>query len=384
MGLDQELPVLQERVQGAREQLRTLHQASKPAIERLATAVATVTDSWSGSCAGYHGRLYYRNFERPPLEEAFSIEWGALHGLPDGWEERTADEVLTAIETLAGAKISEVEQGANGIAPELESLQQDLAVTLAPIRRVPMLSAETKRLDALEQMPLRVRLNEYVKANLPGIRTRDTEAALQGFTIPAHLYYDGQIAEAKSVFEKGLEFLQAADRLVRQARAQLQFTTGRPVSRGEGLARVIKLCKRFPLIVGQLQNRQRNRAAFEVKDEYDVQDLFHALLLLDFDDVRREEHAPSHAGSAPSIDFLLKAEQIVIETKMTRGSLTAKVLGDELLADIGRYAEHPNAKKLVCFVYDPRQQLVNPRGLEGDLMKHSRDDLEVVVIIAPR
>jgi REase_DpnII-MboI len=52
-----------------------------------------------------------------------------------------------------------------------------------------------------------------------------------------------------------------------------------------------------------------------MKDEYDVQDSLHALLKLHFDDVRREEWTPSYAGSQSRMDFLLKREKIVVETK---------------------------------------------------------------------
>ena len=150
------------------------------------------------------------------------------------------------------------------------------------------------------------------------------------------------------------------------------------------LARVIQLCERFHRVALRLRSRHDGRTPFEIKDEYDVQDLLDALLQTDFDDVRREERSPSHAGSSPAIDFLLKAEQLGIEAKMARPSMSAKTLGDELLADVGRYAEHPDCRTLVCFVYDPEARLKNPRGLERDLEKHSREGLRVVAIIAPR
>jgi DNA-binding sugar fermentation-stimulating protein len=58
-----------------------------------------------------------------------------------------------------------------------------------------------------------------------------------------------------------------------------------------------------------------NRNTIEIEDEYDVQDLFHALLKLYFDDIRPEEYTPSYGGSASRVDFLLKDEQIIIEIK---------------------------------------------------------------------
>ena len=69
--------------------------------------------------------------------------------------------------------------------------------------------------------------------------------------------------------------------------------------------RIVAQCRRFPLFVDRLQNRQRSRNPVCVDDEYDVQDLLHAILKLHFDDVRPEEVTPSYAGSASRVDFYL-------------------------------------------------------------------------------
>lgn len=103
---------------------------------------------------------------------------------------------------------------------------------------------------------------------------------------------------------------------------------------------------RFNLVANQLKRRHGNRATIKISDEYDVQDLLHALLKLHFDDVRAEEYVPSYAGGASRIDFLLKDEKIAIEVKMTRDNLKDKEIGEELVTDITRYKEHPDCKTL--------------------------------------
>ena len=85
-----------------------------------------------------------------------------------------------------------------------------------------------------------------------------------------------------------------------------------------------------------------------MKDEYDVQDLLHALLRIFFKDIRPEEWVPSYAGSSSRMDFLLHQEEIVIEVKMTRDGLKQKELVDQLLIDIARYEKHPGCKTLIC------------------------------------
>lgn len=140
---------------------------------------------------------------------------------------------------------------------------------------------------------------------------------------------------------------------------------------------------RFNIVATQLQRRYNNRKTIEIENEYDVQDLLHALLRLHFDDVRPEEPTPSSAGGSSRIDFFLKEEEIAIEVKMTRDNLRDKEIGDQLLIDIARYKEHPNCKTLYCFVYDPNHKIYNPTGLERSLNKKSTPELQVKVFIRP-
>ena len=154
------------------------------------------------------------------------------------------------------------------------------------------------------------------------------------------------------------------------------------VTRLDPLVSIERLCQRLPLVIRQLRKRHDNRPTLDVGDEYDVQDLLHALLLLFFDDVRPEEYTPSYAGKSTRMDFLLKQESVVIETKMTRAGISEKQIGDELIIDIAHYREHPSCKTLVCLVYDPDHRIANPRGLERDLSKSN--GLRIVVLVVPR
>lgn len=149
------------------------------------------------------------------------------------------------------------------------------------------------------------------------------------------------------------------------------------------LAVISGICDRFHLVVRQLRQRHDDRPTLDVEDEYDVQDLLHGLLHLEFEDIRAEEWCPSYAGGSARMDFLLKDESIVIEVKKTRPRLGAREIGEQLLIDIGKYQEHPGCQTLVCFVYDPEGRIANPRGLEADLTKKV-NDLDVRVFIRPK
>ncbi|WP_407682350.1 PD-(D/E)XK nuclease domain-containing protein [Pseudocalidococcus azoricus] len=157
----------------------------------------------------------------------------------------------------------------------------------------------------------------------------------------------------------------------------------RKVDNRDCLLIVEKICSRFPKVARQLGSRQRNKKPFEIMDEYDVQYLLHALLLLEFDDIRPEEWTPSYAGGSSRVDFLLKNEKIIIEVKKTRPNLKDKEVGEQLIIDIEGYQTYQDFKKLICFVYDPDHLIKNPSALENDLRK-DKDDFMVKVIIAPK
>lgn len=143
------------------------------------------------------------------------------------------------------------------------------------------------------------------------------------------------------------------------------------------------ICNKFHHVVRQIRYRYNNRATLEVNDEYDVQDLFHSLLTLYFDDIRKEESNPSYAGANSRSDFLLKPEQTIIEIKKTRDRLRDKEIGEQLILDIHKYQSHPDCQTLVCFVYDPEKIINNAIGLERDLEKIT-ENIKVKVFIRPR
>ena len=142
------------------------------------------------------------------------------------------------------------------------------------------------------------------------------------------------------------------------------------------------MLRHFDLLVRQLESRYAGREPLYITDEYDVQYILHALLCALFSDVRPEEVCPSYAGASSRLDFLLKDEKVVIETKMASASLKDKQIGEQLIIDIERYQAHPDCKTLVCLVYNPEHHLRNPVGIENDLRRKT-DTLKVVVFVVP-
>ncbi|MCA9946756.1 MAG: hypothetical protein KC449_24915 [Anaerolineales bacterium] len=141
------------------------------------------------------------------------------------------------------------------------------------------------------------------------------------------------------------------------------------------------IARRFHLVSKQLLKRYNNRDTLKVQDEYDVQDLFHGLLKVFFEDVRPEETTPSYAGGAFRIDYLLKEEQIVVEIKKTRPTMKAHEVRDQLIVDIHGYQSHPDCKVLVAFIYDPDMYLNNPQAIENDLSQVVNELIVKVIVV---
>jgi hypothetical protein len=183
-------------------------------------------------------------------------------------------------------------------------------------------------------------------------------------------------------FDRGMEQGVA---LLESAHAEIRDYDADPSkpSTPSALDEVILTCRRFPSAARRLQKRHASRGGIDQRDEYDVQDVLHALLLVHFKDVRPEEWTPSYAGSSARMDFLLPDDRIVIEVKRTRDGLGAKQAKEELAVDVDHYRKHEKCGVLVCFVYDPEHRITNPVGFENDLEGQRTDTLDVRVIVAP-
>ena len=353
--------------------------------DRLLDAAIKMSFSWSGSYLGYHSELYFRDFEKPPLEDRFSPQWGGMRGIPDGWRSRDPEEVKKSIETLADSDFDGMEAETKRLVKEFQDLQNDIIIEFSPLHQVSGFDKEKELLGNIEQFEWEKNRKKYIEANLPGtFMSRDSEAYVEGARIPAHLFYQAVANECGSRCTACEEFLKLARRFLRQVQTQLSHVqSGERRAESGALSLVTSICRRFHLVARQLNHRRQGRPTLQVQDEYDVQDLLHCLLQLHFDDIRSEEWAPSYAGGAARMDFVLKAAEIVIETKMARKNHRAKEVSNELIIDAARYKAHRDCKTLVCFVYDPDATIGNPRGVEADLTGLTTPEFKVVAVIAP-
>ncbi|MEN6517386.1 MAG: hypothetical protein ABFC38_04250 [Methanospirillum sp.] len=362
----------------------TLEKARKN-LERLSSAVQSICPSASGSWVGYQASLYFLGFQAPPHSYQFDDSMMVItRQLPRGWEEKTADDIIEYVATNTGGltleAVSPAIQKAQDNAKEIERF---IETDILPLQYDEKYEPEIANLkEFLDKHKWSVSYDSVRSLYLPTLHAcKDPLAHQQGLKTPPHVDYKVDIQMEMIRFSSISDFIDYIEKFIRKIEVISQQS---PVAIDESAVVVVsRLCDRFHLIANQLQNRHDNRDTLIINDEYDVQDLLHALLSIHFDDIRPEEQTPSFAGGSSRMDFLLKREQIVIETKKTRIGLDAKKLRDELLLDIDCYRVHPNCRILICFVYDPESKIRNPRGIEEDLASCSTENLQVILIIRP-
>ena len=98
--------------------------------EELREVCGKIEQTWSGSFTGWHGRMYFRDFQIPSIHEQFNGEWGGINGIPDGWEEKQSEEISIKIEELMGGSFSvkKFEEDIKKIREEAEKLKSELLI----------------------------------------------------------------------------------------------------------------------------------------------------------------------------------------------------------------------------------------------------------------
>lgn len=175
-----------------------------------------------------------------------------------------------------------------------------------------------------------------------------------------------QLAEKESIPEGDRTFLRQRGHIA---------SAGPDVASGKGPAEMPSTVERLldtlirgvPRAMTPLRHRRKGSSAIAFSDEYDLQDLVHALLKPWIKDIRPEEYTPSYAGKSSRTDFLLPEHRMVLEAKFVRDRRHGKDVGDELILDVAHYGAHPACDHLWAVVYDPHGFVTNPEGLSSDL-----------------
>jgi len=175
--------------------------------------------SWSGSFAGWHGRMYFNDFEIPSIQEKFSVEWGNINGMPEGWREREPEEIESEIERIVGNNfsISDFEHKSKEIKNSIENVRDEIIILFSNFQFDERQEKEKQIFNQIEKFTFGKSKSYFINQSLPKtLITRDKEALIQGICLPSWLYYEGIAYEAKSVCESVEKFIKIIHRFIKR------------------------------------------------------------------------------------------------------------------------------------------------------------------------
>jgi hypothetical protein len=134
----------------------------------------------------------------------------------------------------------------------------------------------------------------------------------------------------------------------------LLFSEPSTPARGAEVEVVLDVCRRLPQVARVLANRSRKgKPPYEVIDEYDAQDLLHAVLRGYLSYSVQEDPLPKVGGARSSrADISIEELGILIELKYARGPTDQKRVVEEFSQDLVLYARWPHLKTLIFVVYN--------------------------------
>jgi uncharacterized protein (TIGR02391 family) len=197
---------------------------------KLLHACAKLAESWSGSFAGWHGRMYFRNFQKPALREQFSGEWGGLHGIPGGWQEKDGPMIAKRINELVGDdfSVTAFEERAKLLRRWLSDLKNEVDAYLA-VMDFSGMPKEQQLAETIERLSFGEPKYDHVNSHIPKtVMSRDTQAVNQGITLPGHIYYEAVALEGKRAVELFYEYDKLTARLVKQVTMRAATSNTQP------------------------------------------------------------------------------------------------------------------------------------------------------------
>lgn len=128
---------------------------------------------------------------------------------------------------------------------------------------------------------------------------------------------------------------------------------------------IVKICERIPYSARILAQRSRiDKKPYTVEDEYDVQDLLHAVIRAYTPYSVQEDPLNKVAGSrAGRVDISIEDLGVLVEVKYAREPKDQAKFVDDFHRDLGLYAKWPPLQYLIYIVYNA-VKLRDPEALK--------------------
>lgn len=188
------------------------------ATEKVTKTCNEIGQSWSGSFAGYHGKLYFKNFEIPKIHERFNVEWGGIHGIPNGWDSKEVEVVKQEIINRVSKNFSldAFEHDEQELIQKAKSALHEITIEFSAFN-LENHQKEKTLFEQIENFEFGKGKNYFLRILLPtSLIGRDKEASMQGIYLPTHIYYLGLAKSINDTCNSVTDFINLIDRLKRQ------------------------------------------------------------------------------------------------------------------------------------------------------------------------
>jgi hypothetical protein len=202
--------------------LEQVNKSNEPA-KKIASACNLINNSWSGSDLVGHSNFFYGNFDTPPHNRRFSIEWGLINGVPEGWYEKSNKEVLQKIKNEAGVLAEDLDRDADLIADDFEKLRKQTIILFSSVSK----EAATE----IEKFNLQTKIDIFNQYWNRQIMTRDSGAIYAGRIVPTHKYYNATVSFITGAARQLKDFLYLIDKVAAQNKGAGQKVRNEDVGR---------------------------------------------------------------------------------------------------------------------------------------------------------
>jgi len=265
---------MEKQIEKIKSEIKELQDKSNKiteSAEKVSSACNTINNSWSGSDLVGHADFFYGNFDTPPHNRRFSVEWGLIHGVPEGWYEKSNENVLQKIGNDTDVSPKDLDKDADFIADEFEKLRKQTIILFSGISK----EAATE----IEKFNLQTKIdifNQYWKRQ---IITRDSGAIYAGRKIPIHKYYEATSSFIIGVTEQLNDFLYLVDKVVAQNK-----NTGQRFQNEDG-GRTAYVDKNTFLRLSRIDNDNFDASRLiklcnELDDNYSLENYYSCAMLL--------------------------------------------------------------------------------------------------------
>ena len=151
-------------------------------VEKVKQACKDINKSWSGSSLTTHAKYYFQNYQEPPVRNRFNIEWGLINGVPNGWVEKTNEEITKEIEDRAGVNLEDLKSKATKFEEDFASLKKGVVLELVELGITDIVDIEGFKFKSA---------TNYFNDIFPSsFRTRDSSAVSSGTYIVPQIYFE--------------------------------------------------------------------------------------------------------------------------------------------------------------------------------------------------